>query len=228
MLDNYFTNPVFIFYTLLSVSLLLIRFPFIGLYFRTVNTLYHELGHAFTTLLFKGKVHKIILNTDTSGSATTSVKSGFGKFFVAISGYIFAVLCGAGFFYLIKHSFEIYVIYITMGMAAVNLFFYVRNTYGIVWTISFMVLSIVILNFKINMLTYGFSILISSIIISDSVVSGLQLIYLSFKSPGNSGDAKLLSSITKIPPIIWALLIFAFIAYIVFFTVKNYFPSPII
>lgn len=225
MIERFFINPVVIFYTLLAVSLILVRFPIIGLYFRTLNTLYHEMGHAFLTLAFRGKVYKITLNSDTSGSATTSVKSSFGKLFVALSGYTFAVLCGAVFFYLVKQSYSNYVIYITMGMASINLLFYVKNSFGVFWTISFIVLSILVLNFDINMLNYGFAILISSIIFSDSLISGLQLVYISVKNPNASGDAKLLSNVTKIPALIWAILILAFIVYIEFFTVVNYFPK---
>lgn len=225
MLEKYFVDPVVIFYILLAVSLLIVRFPVIGLYFRTVNTMFHELGHAFTTLLFYGKVYKITLNSDTSGTAVTAVKSKIAKFFVAISGYTFSVVCGAVFFYLIKLSYEKYVIYMTVIMALISLLLYVRNTYGVVWTISFVILSISLIYFDIKMLNYGFAILISLIILSDSVISGFQLINISAKNPSASGDAKLLGNVTKIPALFWAILIFAFIGYVVFYTVVNYFPN---
>jgi len=225
MVEKFFVDPVVIFYTLLAFSLLLVRFPFIGIYFRTVNTLFHELGHAFTTIIFKGKVHKITLNSDTSGSATTSVKSSFGRFLVAISGYTFAVVCGAIFFYLIKQSYEKFVVYITMIMALLNLFFFVRNTYGVVWTISFIVLCLIVLNYNIIMLNYGFAILISLIILSDSFISGVQLVYITAKNSNASGDAKLLSNITKIHPLFWALFILSFIVFVIYFTIINYFPN---
>jgi hypothetical protein len=224
-MEEFFKNPTYIFYTLLACCLVITRLPMIGKFFRVVNTLIHESGHALMALMLSGKVYRIDLFGDTSGSAITSTKSGFGRFLVSIAGYpasaLFALLC----FYFIKQNAGFYVIYIITAIAILNLIFYVRNAYGIFWLVCFIILAICILYYKNQFIINGFSLLCSFIILTDAVISGFHLLIIAIKEPKNAGDAKNLNETTHLPALLWALLLLAFSAFVVFKTIWMFFPK---
>jgi hypothetical protein len=225
-MEKFFQNPTVVFYTLLACCLVVTRLPYIGKFFRVVNTLIHESGHALMALMLSGKVYRIDLFGDTSGSALTSTKNGFGRFLVSIAGYpasaLFALLC----FYFIKQNASTYVLYIITSIAILNLIFYVRNAYGIFWLISFILIAICILYYKNQFFINGFSLLCSFIILTDAVISGIHLLIIAVKSPKTAGDAKNLNEITHLPVVLWALLLLAFSAFVVFKTIWMFFPKP--
>jgi hypothetical protein len=224
-MEKFFQNQTVIFYILLSTSLVITRLPFIGKFFRVVNTLVHESGHAFMALILSGKVHRIDLFSDTSGSALTATKNGFSRFLVSLAGYpasaLFAYLC----FYCIEQKEAIYVVYMLAGIAIINLIFYVRNAYGIFWLISFIGIAVLVIYAKEAMLIYGFSLLCSFIVLSDAVISGFNLLIIAAKTPKAAGDAKNLNEATHLPVIFWALLLLAFSFFCAYKTIWVFFPK---
>ena len=224
-MEKFFQNQTVIFYILLTSSLVITRLPFIGKFFRVVNTLIHESGHALMALLLSGKVYRIDLFSDTSGSAITATKNGFSRFLVSLAGYpssaLFAYFC----FYCIEQNSANYVVYILTGIAVLNLIFYVRNTYGIFWLISFLAVSVLVIYIKDAMLMIGFSLLCSLIILTDAVISGINLLIIAVKTPKTAGDAKNLNDATHLPAIIWAFLFLAFSVFMAYKTVWTFFPK---
>ncbi|MCX6230885.1 MAG: M50 family metallopeptidase [Bacteroidetes bacterium] len=224
-MEKFFQNPTVIFYTLLACCLVITRLPLIGKFFRVVNTLIHESGHAIMALLLSGKVHRIDLFSDTSGSALTATKNGFSRFLVSLAGYptsaLFAFLC----FYLIEQNSGIYVVYIITGIAILNLILYVRNAYGIFWLISFIAIAVFIVYKKNQFIINGFSLLCSFIILTDAVISGIHLLVIAIKSPKTAGDAKNLNEATHLPIVFWALVLLAFSVVIAYKTIWMFFPK---
>ena len=224
-MEKFFQNQTVIFYVLLTSSLVITRLPFIGKFFRVINTLIHESGHAFMALLLSGKVYRIDLFSDTSGSALTATKNGFSRFLVSLAGYpssaLFAYLC----FYFIEQKASNYVVYLLIGIAVLNLIFYVRNAYGIFWLISFIAIAGLVIYAKDAMLMYGFSLLCSFIVLTDAVISGVTLLVIAVKSPKTAGDAKNLNEATHLPVVLWALLLLAFSVFCVYKTIWVFFPK---
>ena len=96
-MNDFFKNQTVIFYIFLAISIVLSRLPIIGKYFIGINTLIHETGHALMALFLSGKVHRIDLSSDTSGSALTSTDNKFKSFLVSIIGYPFSSIIALKF-----------------------------------------------------------------------------------------------------------------------------------
>lgn len=225
MMEKFFQNQTVIFYTLLASSLVITRLPIIGKFFRIVNTLIHESGHALMALVLSGNVHRIDLLSDTSGSALTASKNGFSRFLVSLAGYpasaLFAYFC----FYCIKQNAANYVIYVLIGISVFNLLFFVRNAYGIFWLICFLAIAAGVIYLNHAMLMYAFSLLCSFIVLTDAVISGIHLLVIAVKTPKAAGDAKNLNEATHLPVVIWALLLLAFSVFCAYKTIWVFFPK---
>ena len=76
-------------YIFIPIALILPRVPVIGKFFNIINTAIHEFGHALMALIMQGKVHKIELMRDTSGTTVTQCPTLAGNILVSIAGYPF-------------------------------------------------------------------------------------------------------------------------------------------
>jgi len=203
-------------YWFAGLALLLPRIPVIGKWFNLINTAIHELGHALMALVLEGSVKKIELFNDASGSTTTSTKTKFGSFLVAIIGYPFSSLVSLFIFYLLNVGYEKGVLIGISVIFMFMLFLWIRNIYGAIWMLVFCSINgyLVYLNnpqyIQIAALLYGVFIAV------DAVFSALVVLYYSLKQKDKAGDATLLKKITGIPAFIWGLL-FAGIAGVVFY-----------
>ena len=136
----------------LSIALALNYLPKIGRIFKGFNTLIHETGHAFMTLIFSGEVVAVELFYTGDGVAVTKSKSWFTKFFVSIAGYPFSSIISFVFAYLIYiNKFDI-ILYAVISVAVLNILFWVRNPYGLVWLI---VLIATLFSFFYFLITYS-------------------------------------------------------------------------
>lgn len=219
-------NPHLLFYTVLAGSVLMIRVPLLGKYFRTVNTLLHESGHALAAVLTSGEVISIELSSDTSGSAFTKSGSKLKAMMVSFAGYpVAAMLSGILIAYTTAHQPKI-VFFLLLTIALLNLTLFVRNFYGIVWLFSFSALILFIFWLGDATLSYLFALAVTLISFSETVFSTLIILYLSLFQPKKAGDASNLARVSGIPAAIWGILITACVSYIVWFTVSRYFPFP--
>ena len=226
-MQKIFQNQTVIFYILLGVSLVISRLPLIGRYFRGINTLIHESGHAFIALILSGNVHRIDLSSDTSGSVITSTDNGFKRFLVSFSGYPFSSIVALLFFYFINQNAYQYVLYPLVVLVLLNLILYVRNLYGVFWLLTFLILSFSVIYLNKQMLWYGFSLLCTFIILTDSVISTIHLLIISFKNPKTAGDAKNIADITHLPAIFWAFIFLFISGFLAYKTIYLYFPKII-
>ncbi|MFH1121033.1 MAG: M50 family metallopeptidase [Bacteroidota bacterium] len=225
--DFFRLNPHIMFYLILGGSLLILRMPLIGKYFRTLNTLLHESGHAIAAILTSGEVLKIELGSDTSGSAYTRSGSKLKAMFVSFAGYPAAALFSALMLAFAVNNQPKIVFFILLTVALLNLALFVRNTYGIAWLLTFSALILLIFSVGNNELNYVFTLAVSLISLSETVYSTLIILFLSISRPRKAGDATNLAKISKVPAAIWGLLVSMMVAFIVYYTVFHFFPFPL-
>jgi hypothetical protein len=212
-----------VFYILLVISLILTRVPIVGIYFRVVNTMIHETGHALMALFSSGSVLRVEYFSNTEGNALTKSSGRLGSILVSLAGYPFSSAMGLLFFYLIHSGWEVVVLYIVAGLAFINLLFFVRNRYGIFWLITFLLVTGSVLYFQQEFLLFAFPVFIAMIVMVDSLLSAVHLLLISLHTPKKAGDAKNLKKFTGIPAFVWALLFMAFASYTVYLSVSLFF-----
>jgi hypothetical protein len=219
------SNKHILFYILLITALLLTRIPVLGKYFRSVNTLVHETGHAFMTLILSGEVIAVNLFADTSGTTVTKAKGKFAQALIALAGYPVSALTGWLCLFLLHTGYHTHILFILTSIALIIMILSLRNAYGLFWAGTFVVLNLLIIYFNNTTLIYAFATFYSVIVFTDAIISSFVLLALSIKQPKKAGDATNLHKITKIPATIWAILLLAFTLIISWLSVINYFPS---
>ncbi|MDP4267464.1 MAG: M50 family metallopeptidase [Bacteroidota bacterium] len=199
------SDPKLQFFLLLTISFIIVRIPYIGKIFKVVNTMIHESGHAFAALLTSGEVLGIELFSNSEGVTLTKSKSFFSSFITSLAGYVFSSLCAFFSFYLIKKGHEQYIFYFFLSIALINIILWVRNIYGIIWLMVFGGLIYYIYVYSNDEIKNITSIILSGILLTESIFSTIIIIIKSFTDPKSSGDAANLQKETHIPAFIWAI-----------------------
>lgn len=216
----------YILYTLFFTALLLLRVPFLGKFFRSVNTMIHESGHAVTALLTSGSVMTIDISSDASGAAKTKSKTRFGQILTSFAGYVFSSSIAYCMCYFIWSGKYTWALYFLTGLAIINLIFWVRNTYGIIWLLLFLGLSGYLVYIKIPLYTKIFTIFLSSVIFLESIFTSVIICLLSFYNPEKAGDAKNLKEFTYIPVFVWGLIFLSQALFFAYLSIKLFFKLP--
>lgn len=224
-MDWFSAHPQLLFYILLLLAIVLTRIPLLGKYFRSVNTLVHEAGHAFATLALSGEVIAVNLFADTSGTTVTKAKNKFSQALIALAGYPFSTLTGWLCMYLIHKGYYLQIFFLLTSVALIIMILSLRNMYGLFWAGTFVVLNLLLIYFSNKTLVYGFAAFYALIIFTDAIISSFVLVVIAIKQPKKAGDAANLQKITKIPSILWALIFLGFSLFISWFSVTNFFPS---
>jgi hypothetical protein len=192
----------------LFFAVLLNYVPRLGKLFKGFNTLIHESGHAFASMLFAGEVIAIDLFYSGEGTATTKSKSWFSRFVISIIGYPFSSLISFLCCYFILKNWDEYILYFLMSLALINLFFWVRNVYGIIWLLVIITGLTLLFYFKVEWLQHYLALGITALIVVDAYVSAWHILIISIRNPSQSGDAKNLQQLAWLPPFFWAFLFF--------------------
>jgi hypothetical protein len=224
-LVSFLNNRTLVFYVLLAIALLLTRIPLIGKYFRSVNTMIHEAGHAFMTLLVSGEVIAVNLFADTSGNTITKAKNKFLQVLIAISGYPASAICGVIFLFLLSKGYELHILFVLVCLTLLLMVLSIRNAYGLFWAGTFTIINLLLLYFNNLMWIYVAAAFFSLIIFVDSVFSSVILFVITIKTPKKSGDAGNLEKFTRIPAIVWSVMLLAFSGYLAYYSISHYFPS---
>ncbi len=191
------------------VVLVLTRFIPFSSFFRNVNTLVHELAHAMAALVLQGSVMEIHLFEDQSGVTYTSFQEGWMLIPIALAGYIGASLFTFVLFFLYtKEQIKGGLILVAV-LAAAALSLFIRNRYGMAWSIGFVVITTIIAIWGSNWLSKGFYLLIAFLCLVESVVSSFVILYLAIMDPSAAGDATSLSQTTNTPAFVWGFLFVA-------------------
>lgn len=197
-------------YIFIPIALILPRIPVIGKFFNIINTAIHEFGHAIMALIMQGKVHKIELMRDTSGSTVTQCPTTFGNIMVSLAGYPFAAFAGWFLCYINDVGYQTGLVLGLSILMIVMLLFWIRNWYGLIWIFLFCALNGWLLYIDnqqyINIAALFYAIVVMIEAISSSVI----LLFLSIKDGNSAGDATNLAKFTHIPAFVWAFIFFAF------------------
>ncbi|MCR2803360.1 M50 family metallopeptidase [Paenibacillus soyae] len=188
------------------IVLFLTRFVPFSAFFRNVNTLVHELSHAAAALLLQGKVMEIHLYADQSGVTLTRFSEGWMLIPIGLAGYAGASLFAALLFDLYRRERLRTGLSFIVIMAVLALVLFVRNGYGIAWCAGFSVVTALIAFLAPRWLQKGYYLLIAFLCLVESVVSAFVILYLSFTSPAQAGDAASLSQTTMLPAAVWGLM----------------------
>ena len=200
----------------ITFIILVIRIKNIGIAFRSINTLIHELSHAIMALLTGGKVTEIKLNDNASRSCRTKSKGNFKTFLVSSSGYISSALFSLLLFYSLNKEWNQYFFYFFMFISIIALIFWIRNAYGIIWTLAFASINFALILIPNAIHNYSnYILLIFGLLIAiDNLIACLTLLYISIITPKKAGDATNIAKTTKIPAFFWALLFLTITIYI--------------
>jgi hypothetical protein len=206
----------------LVVTIVLTNIPYIGKYFKVINTMIHESAHAIVSLLLNAEVVQIELFSNTSGTTLTKTNSKWKRFLISFVGYPFATATA----WLI-YMFAIYKWY-TAGLiflliiVILNLIFFVRNIYGIFWLITYGLLIGTVLYFNNTLAITVVLYITAGIILVESLISIIQLLIIAYKQPDKAGDAKNLKDITQIPALFW-VFVFLFLSCYILWNISRKF-----
>ena len=216
-----FSQPYYL-YGYIAMVFVAMRIPYFGIIIRVFNTLIHESAHASMALLTSGKILKIELQNDTSGSTLSVAKSKRSQFLVAIVGYPVAAAAGYLLFWAIVHAFNVYALYTMLFLTSFVLLFYVRNFFGILWSLIFISILAFILWLNQSKVI-DFTVFTLAVVLAvEAIYSSFTLFVIAIENPSEAGDAKLLSSITKLPAFFWALIFVGFNGWIVYRIVVDF------
>ena len=197
-------------YIFIPIALILPRIPVVGKFFNIINTAIHEFGHAVMALIMQGKVHKIELMRDTSGSTVTQCPTTLGNILVSLAGYPFAAFAGWFCCYLNEVGYQKGLVIGLSILMVVMLIFWIRNWYGLIWIILFCALNTWLL-YTDNQQYINIAALFYAIVVMiEAVSSSFILLVLSIKDGHSAGDAANLAKFTHIPAFFWSLLFLAF------------------
>lgn len=210
---------------LFFIGLVVCRIPIIGKYFKIIDTLFHELGHAIATLFMRGEVIAIELEKDTSGSTTYLTQKNISHFFISLMGYPFsAAIALLLAHFLAIHNLKLFFFFI-YGSLGIALFVFIRNLFGVVWISVFGILIILVHVYLNPLFQQDVVFIIIGILFWESIFSTFTLLVLAVKNPKNSGDAYNIYTITKIHPVFWALVFVFLVVFIGYFTLQQLFPQ---
>lgn len=178
--------------------------PFFS-FFRYLDTMIHEFGHAAVTLLLSGKVMYIELYADHSGVTKSMITRPWSLIPVGLAGYMTASLFAWALFALHARGLQKRGLLAVTVLAAVTLVLFVRNGYGMAWLAGFVALNVVVLLWGSKTITMWYYLLIAFLTLEESVSGSLYILLLGINRPGQAGDATLLDSATGVPAPLWGL-----------------------
>ncbi|TDQ42232.1 M50 family metallopeptidase [Aureibacillus halotolerans] len=184
----------------------LLYVPGVQAILRTWNTIVHESGHALMAVIVGGQVSSIQLFADLTGVTRSWTSTGWPMIVVSLSGYLTSSAVLLLFAWLWrKKAYNV-----LLGIAGVLVFangvFWVRNPYGLLWIIGFLVL-VGLLFWKGNRSWLAFtSFGLTLTLLVDSVRAAFDIFILSLFRSGSAGDASLLAQTTFVPALVWGLL----------------------
>ncbi|MBJ6360681.1 M50 family metallopeptidase [Paenibacillus sp. GCM10012307] len=208
----------------LAGSAILTRFIPFASFFRNLDTMVHEFGHAMATLLLSGNVLRIDLNPDHSGVTYSMMPSSstWGIAAVSMAGYVTAALVSVLLFYLYhKRYLKTGLLFIT-AVALASVIFFVHEGFGLWWLLGLISLNAVVLYAGTRpgkwdqygkLLLKGYYLLLAFLTLEEAALSPLVLVVYSVTDPAAAGDAANLAKSTSVPALVWSLLFTVFSLY---------------
>lgn len=197
------------FFLFIGLAFILLQIPIIGDYFRIINTVIHESGHAFMAL-FGGNVESISLFMNADGVTHGTQSIWIIDFITSAAGYFVSSFMAYVSFWLIKRKKHILLIDLLLGLILINFIFWVRNPYGLFWLASFGILFLGLLIKGGQKGIQNLVLLIASVLLVESISTAYDIFMISMIQPNAAGDATNLSRLTVfIPAQGWGIFFFA-------------------
>ncbi|TXK83630.1 M50 family metallopeptidase [Paenibacillus sp. N3.4] len=172
--------------------------------FRNLDTMVHEFGHAAVTLALSGKVMYIELYRDHSGVTYSTITKPWAIIPVALAGYMTASLFAWFLFSAYAKGKQRLGLQVMLVLSGLSLVLFVRNGFGILFIIGFIVLTLVIMALTPQWLRDIYYLLLAFLCLEESVFGPLSLILYAWGDARQAGDATNLALRTGIPAIVWA------------------------
>jgi hypothetical protein len=188
-------------------SALLTHMPLIpSSFFRNLDTMVHEFGHAAMTLALSGKVMYIELYDDHSGVTYSSITWAWALIPVSLAGYFTASLFAWFLFSAYAKGKQRLGLQVMIALAVLSLVLFVRNMFGVTWLLGFVVLTVLVLALTPKWLRDFYYLLVAFICLEESVFGPFSLIIYAIRSSRQAGDATNLAQYTGVPAILWAVI----------------------
>jgi hypothetical protein len=184
----------------------IMRVKYVGNLFKSINTLFHESGHAIAALITHGEIYHIKLNANTSGEALTSSKGWFAKILISISGYLFPLMVCFIIVGIDRYSSLKYSNYFILTLSLTASIMWIRNSFGYIWSLSYVALALIPILYHNNSVLKFWLMLNLSCIMVENITATVYLLKLSIKTPKQAGDAAALQQATYLPAVIWSSL----------------------
>jgi hypothetical protein len=181
-------------------------------FFKNVDTLVHEFGHAMVTLALSGQVMSIELYADHSGVTRSAVANHWTMVPIALAGYMTASLFTWFLFAAYAQGRYKAAVGVTTAVAAAALLLFVRNGSGSGWLLGFILLNVLVLVFAGHRISRFYLLAIAFLSLEESVFGPVWLNFAALLKPEQAGDAAVLSQFTPMPAIVWTIwfTLFAF------------------
>jgi Peptidase M50B-like len=206
----------------LAAALAISRLPMFRVYFSLCNTLIEKIIHVLAIVVTReGKSNKIKLYKNGSGETTSIVHSKIQKVMIVYIGYTGTLLLSMGLFYLLSYNKFHFIIYFFIGLLMISTLLWIRNLFGVLWALSFVVLLALPLYFRNELAIMHISIFLSSLILIQAIINAIQVIGQSFKAREKSGA---LAKTARIPAIICGIALLGqslYATYFIFIKVLN-------
>lgn len=176
-------------------------------FFRNLDTMVHEFGHAVMTLALSGHVQRIELYANHSGVTLSSISSSRWWSFIPISlaGYMTASLFAWFLFSAYARGKKQIGFYVMMIVSAISLLLFVRNGFGMTFLVGFIAVTVIVMTFTPKWLSDFYYLLLAFLCLEESVFGPLYLVQLAAGNARQAGDAANLANSTGIPAIVWAI-----------------------
>ncbi|MDR4949665.1 M50 family metallopeptidase [Neobacillus cucumis] len=195
------------------------RVPVVRVYLAHV----HNLVYLVISVCLEGvRKNKIKLYQDGFGETTGNLTSSFKKALISYAGYTGASLAAIGLFYLVTRGYYHLAIYLVLGICVLALVLWIRNAYGVIWGISLVVLLALPVYFRTDMVLAHLSILLASVLFSQSIVGAIQVCRQSLMTRGNPGRKAALVQTKFVPAVVLGMVLFGQTLYVGYYFVRNF------
>jgi hypothetical protein len=177
-------------------------------FFRNLDTMVHEFGHAVVTLALSGQVQRIELYANHSGvtlSAISQARS-WSIIPVALAGYTTASVFAWFLFSAFARGKQQIGFLVMIAISTISLLLFVRNGFGIMFLIGFIALTIIMMAIPLKWLRNFYYLLLAFLCLEESVFGPIYLIQAASRNTRQAGDATNLALHTGVPTMVWAII----------------------
>lgn len=169
-------------------------------------TLVHEFSHAIVALMTSGKIKRMTLHHNLSGSVVSRSANKLSRVVTTFAGYTLPCYIAFLFIWLL-HFNPIFALYGYIIIAAFS-FVFIRNMYGFFWLLGFLLLLALTVIYAPLSLMMHISYFFVTLLFVASLYGGYRILILAWQDPQLYHDAHILAAETRVPTQIWGILFF--------------------